>query len=58
MKDQEISAKPLDLPPQCEDLLLLLPDGGEFLFHDNSWLPWTIITSIIALYSVPILYIY
>lgn len=58
MKVQETSANKFDLPQQCIDLSGLLPDGGEFLFQYNSWLPWTIITSIIVLYSVPTLYIY
>jgi hypothetical protein len=45
-------------PDQCTDLSLTLPDGGQFIFAQNNYLPWTMIGSYIVVYSVPIVWIF
>ena len=46
------------IPDQCIALQIKYPDGGEFIFDNQSWLPLIINLVLLTVYLVPIIFIF
>lgn len=46
------------LPTQCYNLEKILPTGGQFIFNNKSWLPYTMMGFYFIIYCIPIVYIH